>query len=61
MINTVLYNENGSSALKSRGFSNIEEAKKWIDTKGNYYVYQNSRIFIVYEAVVAYKYMYDLM
>jgi len=59
---TVLYNTDDSKALKSKGFSNPEAAKKWIDTKDgqNSYIL-NSRIVVDYSAIEAYKEMYELM
>jgi hypothetical protein len=59
----VLYHTDGSKSLQSKGFSNIEEANKWLNTEGggksNYT--QNARIVVDYAAVEAFQEMYELM
>jgi hypothetical protein len=64
MTCTVLYNTEDSKALKSKGFSDPEAAKIWVDDNsgksGNSYI-QNSRIVVDYAAVQVYKEMYEDM
>ena len=59
----VLYHTDGSKSLQSKGFSNIEEANKWLNIEGggksNYT--QNARIVVDYAAVEAFQEMYELM
>ena len=59
----VLYHTDGSKALQTKGFSDIEEANKWLDGEGlgksNYI--QNARIVVDYAAIEAFQEMYELM
>ena len=61
MINTVLYNVDDSKALKSKGFSDIEKAKAWMDEQTSRDNIQNARIVVGYEAVEVYQELYELM
>jgi len=62
MICQVLYYQEDSKAMKSKGFSSPEEAKKWMSAQdGNNNRIQNSRIVVGYEAVEVYKEMYELL
>ena len=59
----VLYHTDGTKALQTKGFSNIEEANKWMNQEGlgkSAYI-QNARIVVDYAAIEAFKEMYDLM
>ena len=59
----VLYHTDGTKALQTKGFSNIEEANTWMNSEGlgkSAYT-QNARIVVDYAAVEAFKEMYDLM
>ena len=59
----VLFHTDGTKTLQSKGFSDIEEANKWLNKEGggsSSYT-QNARIVVDYAAVEAFKEMYDLM
>ena len=59
----ILYHTDGTKALQSMGFSDIDEANKWLNKEAhqNSSYVQNARIVVDYAAVEAFKEMYDLM
>jgi len=61
MICQVLYNIEGSKLLYSKGFSEIEKAKEWMDNESGKSNILNARIMVGYEAVEALTEMYNLM
>ena len=62
MICQVLYYTDDSKALKSKGFSDVEKAKIWMDeNEGSKQYILNSRIVVDYSAIEAFQEMYELM
>ena len=57
----VLYNIDSSKTIQINGFSDIEEAKKWLNEKSDSDFYQNARIVVDYAAIETFQEMFNLM
>jgi prophage maintenance system killer protein len=57
----VLYHTDGTKALQTKGFPDIQEAKEWMKKEMDNTYTQNARIVVDYAAIEAFQEMYDLM